>query len=77
MTILERNRRLFESNFLKTISSAAADLQTNSENEAPEQAMAPREAPENRRGHSAEAPDAGVGRLFCYDSEFTQGRSQS
>ena len=74
MTILERNRRLFESNFL---SSAAADLQTNSENEAPEQAMAPREAPENRRGHSAEAPDAGVGRLFCYDSEFTQGRSQS
>ena len=77
MTILERNRRLFESNFLKSISSAAADIQSNPDNEAPERAEAQREAPEGRRGQSAEAPDAGVGRWFNYDTEFTHGRSQS
>ena len=77
MTILERNRRLFESNFLKSVSSAAADIQSNPENEAPEQAEGHRDAPEVRRGHSAEAPDAGVGRCFNYESEFTHGRSQS
>lgn len=77
MTILERNRRLFESNFLKSISSAASDIESNPENEAPELADGDREAPEVRRGQSAEAPDAGVGRWYNYDSEFTHGRSQS
>ena len=59
------------------MSQAAADIQSNPDNEAPEKALAEREAPEVRRGHSAEAPDAGVGRRFAYGNEFTNGRSQS
>ena len=45
--------------------------------EAPEWAAQTLEAPESRRGRSAEAPDAGVRRAASFDNEFTQGRSRS
>ena len=45
--------------------------------EAPDRGDLGHEAPEERRGRSAEAPDAGEGRANCLEHEFTHGRSQS
>lgn len=45
--------------------------------EAPDQGEHNNEAPESRTGRSAEAPDAGEGRLRLGEHEFTHGRSQS
>jgi len=45
--------------------------------EAPDSGEREREAPESRRPHSSEGPDAGDGRASCLEQEFTHGRSQS
>jgi hypothetical protein len=45
--------------------------------EAPEWAARHLEAPESSRGRTAEAPDAGEGRGYYIEHEFTHGRSQS
>ena len=47
--------------------------------EAPDlgEAFLPHEAPEARTTRHAEAPDAGSGRSFCIEGDFTHGRSRS
>lgn len=47
------------------------------EEECPERAACPREAPESRSARQTEAPDAGHGRANYLEHEFTSGRSQS
>jgi hypothetical protein len=77
MSLLTRTRK-FSSPFVPSAEPATdAVVARRHEDEAPEKAARPREAPEARRERWAEAPDAEVGRSSGHDHEFTHGRSQS
>lgn len=72
---LSKNR-LSARDFLSgSLDLTSTDLRNNAE--APEDALAIREAPEASTCRSAEAPDAGERRAGYSDSEFTHGRSKS
>jgi len=79
MSIVTRSRNLSEALAPPCDSpeSLPANPAARHEEECPERAACPREAPESRKAGQTEAPDAGDGRANYLEHEFTSGRSQS
>jgi hypothetical protein len=75
MSIAFRSKRL--SDIVAPAAPRNVSPKSQTDVEAPERAVEPQEAPESRSSRHAEAPDAGEGRRYAFEQEFTHGRSQS